>query len=126
VEVPFFSEVKMFGAQTVESPQRKVAVLGLTKTGLGTPVLSGLCAGFCSIAKTGTGVYEITVNTQRPFAQLMVGSYMLHQSGVMMKDFAASTKLKIVVKTFAVDGTTAAEKDFDIVILGSYASDLIG
>lgn len=116
----------MFGAQTVECPQRKVAVIGLTKTGLGTPVLSGLCASFCSVAKTGVGVYEITVSTNRPFAQLMVGSYMLHQSGVMIKDLAASTKLKLVVKTFAVDGTTAAEKDFDIVILGCFATDLIG
>lgn len=116
----------MFGAQTVESPQRKVAVIGLTKTGLGTPALSGLCASFCSVAKTGTGVYEITINTQRPFAQLMVGSILLHQSGIAVKDQSASTKLKLVVKTFAVDGTTAAEKDFDIIVLGSFATDLIG
>lgn len=110
----------------VMSPQRQVAVLALSKTGLGTPVLSGLCAKFCTVAKTGTGVYEITVNVQRPFAQLTVGSVLLHQSGVAIKDQAASTKLKIVIKTFAVDGTTAAEKDFDLVVFGSYASDLLG
>lgn len=112
--------------QGVSSPQRQVALLALTKTGLGTPVLSGLCAKFCSIAKTGVGVYEITANVQRPFAQLMVGNILLHTSGVAIKDQSASTNLKIVVKTFNVDGTTAAEKDFDITIIGSYASDLLG
>jgi hypothetical protein len=110
----------------VMSPQRQVAALALSKTGLGSPVLSGLCANFCSVAKTGVGVYEITVNVQRPFAQLVVGSVLLHQSGVAIKDHAATTKLKIVIKTFDVDGTTAAEKDFDLVVFGSYASDLLG
>lgn len=113
-------------AQAVISPQRQVALLALTKTGLGSPVLSGLCANFCTIAKTGVGVYEITANVQRPFAQLMVGNILLHSSGVAIKDQAASTKLKIVVKTFNVDGTTAAEKDFDITLVGCYASDLMG
>lgn len=115
----------MISSKGVDSPQRLVAVLAVTKTGLGTPVLSGLCAAMCSVTYVGVGVYDITVNTKRPFENGLVVSALLHTAGNVQKDVANSTKLKVRIKTFAVDGTTAAEKDFDMMVLGSYAKDLI-
>ncbi len=116
----------MFGAQTIESPQRKVSVLALSKTGLGTPVLSGLCASFCQVIDNGVGDYTIVVNVQRPFAQKVHAFVQLHTSGIAVLDVVGTTKLQVQVKTFAADGTTPAEKDFDLMVVGSFATDLIG
>ena len=115
-----------FGTNDVESPQRQIKLLALRKTGAGTPVLSGLCAKFCSVVDNGVGDYTIVVNTQSPFAQIPVVSAMLHTSGVITLDVANTTNLQVRVKCFAVDGTTAAEKDFDLLVIGSNATDLIG
>lgn len=112
------------GKLNVESPQRGVAVLGLRKTGAGTPVISGLCASFCSITDNGVGDYTITVNSPRPFAQGIIANALPHAAGIIVLDVAASSKLVLTVNCFAVDGTTPAELDFDLICLGSYASDL--
>lgn len=110
----------------VSSPQRQVALLALKKTGAGTPVLSGLCATFCSVVDNGVGDYEITVNKQRPFAQPVIAVATAHGPGIIHIDTANSDKLKVTLKCFAVDGTTPAELDFDLIVIGSYATDLIG
>ena len=116
----------IYGQSGVESPQRKIALLSLRKTGAGTPVLGGLCASFCSIVDNGAGDYTINVNEQRPFANGVQAVAMPHASGIVRLDLANTDKLKVSVKCFAVDGTTPAELDFDILIMGSYASDLVG
>lgn len=115
-----------FGSNTVESPQRRVSLLALRKIGAGTPTLTGLCASFCTIVDNGVGDYSITVNKQQPYAQPAIGVAMPHSSGIVRLDLATSDKLKISVKCFAVDGTTPAELDFDLLVAGSFASDLIG
>jgi hypothetical protein len=115
-----------FGANEVESPQRKMQLLALRKTGAGTPVLSGLCAKFCSVVDNGPGDYTIVVNTQQPFAQNAHAVAMPHAPGIIHLDLAASDKLQITVNCFAVDGTTAAELDFELIVVGSLATDLIG
>lgn len=114
------------GLLNVSSPQNKVAILALRKTGAGTPALSGLCANFCSIVDNGVGDYTIIVNDQRPFAQSVIATATPHSSGIIRLDIATSSKLQVSVKCFAVDGTTPAELDFDLICLGSYASSLIG
>lgn len=115
-----------FGAKAVESPQRKMSLLALRKTGAGTPVISGLCAEFCTIADGGVGDYVITVNTQAPFEQDVIAVAMPHSPGIIHLDVSASDNLQIAVLCFAVDGTTAAELDFDLMLVGSAARDLIG
>lgn len=118
-----------FGSNNVQSPQRQMSMLALKKTGLGTPALSGLCANFCTIVDIGVGQYQININVQRPFAQEVIVTATPHTSGIINIDRAggdASTNLQIKINTFAVDGTTPAELDFDLVIIGSFASDLIG
>jgi hypothetical protein len=114
------------GIKNIQSPQRQVALLALRKTGAGTPVLSGLCASFCSITDNGVGDYTITVNTPRPFAQNIISSALPHSSGIVRLDLATSSNLVVSVKCFAVNGTTPAELDFDLICIGSYASDLMG
>lgn len=116
----------MISSEAIGSPQRQMYLLALRKTGLGTPVLSGLCANFCSVVDNGVGDYTILVNRQAPFVQVALATATLHQSGIIIIDTATTTKLQISVKTFAVDGTTAAEKDFDLLVVGSRASDLLG
>ena len=115
-----------FNNKFMQSPQRQVAMLSLSKTGGGAPVLSGLCAAFCSIVDVGVGVYEITVNEQRPFTQVVQGHVTLHAAGIATIDKALTDKLKITVKTFEVDGTTPDDLDFDLLVIGCYAIDLLG
>lgn len=116
----------IYGQSGVESPQRKIALLSIRKTGAGTPVLSGLCAKFCTVVDNGVGDYTINVNVNRPFANGCQAVAMPHASGIVRLDLANTDKLKVTVKCFAVDGTTPAELDFDMMIMGSYASDLVG
>lgn len=119
-----------FGSkQGVISPQRQMSMLALSKTGAGTPVLSGLCASFCTVTDLGVGSYKVTVNTPRPFANGCIVTVMPHTSGIIVKDMAggdASDNLQIKFACFAVDGITPAELDFDMIIVGSHASDLLG
>lgn len=115
-----------FPFNAVTSPQRALVLLSLTKTGGGTPVLGGLCANFCSIIDNGTGDYTILVNEQEPFWQVVQAVVTLHASGVAIIDTANTDKLKVSIKTFAVDGTTAADKDFDLLVIGCTAKDLLG
>lgn len=110
----------------VQSPQRQIALLSVRKTGAGTPVLSGLCAKFCSIVDNGAGDYTIKVNNQRPFANGCQAVAMPHAPGIIHLDLANTDKLQVTVLCFAVDGTTPAELDFDLLVMGSYASDLLG
>lgn len=111
------------GLKDVECPQVATAILAVRKTGLGTPVLSGLCAAHCSVVDNGVGDYTIVVNTKRPFLQGCIATATLHTSGVAILDVANTNKLQVRVKTFAVDGTTASERDFDLIVLGSYSQD---
>lgn len=114
------------GIKTVVSPQRNIELVAVTKTGAGTPVLSGLCAKFCSVVDNGVGDYTIVVNTQRPGAQNLIAAFMPHAPGIIHKVVASSNKLQVRVKCFAVDGTTPAELDFDMIVMGSDAQTLLG
>lgn len=115
-----------FGAKAIESPQRLVNILSLRKTGGGTPALGGLCASFCTITDNGTGDYTITVNRQAPFSQVVQAFVQLHDVGFAVLDIASPSALSITVNTFDTDGTTPADIDFDLLVVGSHARDLVG
>lgn len=114
-----------FGAKTVESPQRKMQMISLKKAGLGTPTLSGSCANFCTVTDNGVGDYTINMKSGVVFTQI---------PEVMVMSKTATTSLQlgtvsisaVQVLAFDVDGVTAAEADFDIMIMGSLALDLVG
>jgi len=115
-----------FGSKTVDSPQREMVLLALRKTGAGSPVLSGLCAKFCEIVDNGAGDYTIVVNKQQPFSQDIIATAMPHSAGIIHLDVANSDHLEITVNCFEVDGTTPDELDFDLIVIGSLARDLVG
>lgn len=112
--------------QAVVCPQRGISLLSVRKTGAGTPVLSGLCAKFCSVVDNGAGDYTIRVNNQSPFAQIVQAVATPHAPGIIHLDLTSPSKLEVRVKCFEVDGTTPEELDFDLMVIGSSASDLIG
>lgn len=114
-----------FGSNVVESPQRQINVLMLRKTGAGTPVLSGLCASFCTVTDNGVGDFTINVNNQRPSSQNLIAVATPHTSGIIRQDVSSANALNVRFKCFAVDGTTPAELDFDMVIYACFARDLI-
>lgn len=114
------------GLKTVISQQRNIEVIAVSKTGLGTPVLSGLCANFCEVVDNGVGDYTIKVNVNRPGAQPVIAAVLPHGPGIIHKVVASSDKLQVTVNCFEVDGTTAQEMDFDLVIIGSDAQTLLG
>ena len=116
----------MMPGKGVESPQRQMSLLALSKVGGATPTLTGLCAKFCTIADLDVGEYEIAVNIQRPFAQTVHAVVTLHGAGIAIVKVADTDKLKVTVNTFEVDGVTPDDLDFEILIIGSFALDLIG
>lgn len=114
------------GYKNISSPQRATEVLGVRKTGGGTPVLSGLCANFCSIIDNGAGDYTILVNTKRPFGLGCIAVATPHSSGIIHLDVAGTDKLQVSVKCFEVDGVTPDELDFDLIVMGTHALDYQG
>lgn len=114
------------GIKSVISQQRQVEVIAVTKTGLGAPVLSGLCAKFCQVVDNGVGDYTIKANVNRPGAQPLIAAVLAHGPGVIHKVVANSDKLQVRIKCFEEDGTTPQEMDFDLIMLGSDAQTLLG
>lgn len=113
-----------FGSNILVSPQRGMQMLSLSKTGLGTPVLSGSCAPWCTVTDNGVGDYTINL-AKLPLEQVPEVALGVVTAASVANVFS-KTKLAIRIKTFAItDGTTAKEADFDIAIFGSLARDLI-
>ena len=110
-----------FGSNVVESPQRKMVLLSVKKTGLGTPVLSGSCANMCTVTDNGVGDYTISFAnnpfTQIPEAQVTVTTAdMSAQVGTV-----AINSVQVVTTDLA---GAAAEADFHLLVIGSLASTL--
>lgn len=111
-----------FGANVIESPQRALQVISLKKGGGATPTLSGSCASFCTVTDNGVGDYTINF-IKNPFAQTPeVFIQLKTSSGVARLGTVSNTSVQVL--TFAVDGTTAAERDFDFLAIGSLGRDL--
>ena len=107
----------------VDSPQRKMSLVSVKKSGLGTPVLSGSCANFCEITDNGVGDYTITFTGRAIFTQ--IPEIMVGPKTVGIIKVHAVAKDSVQLKCYEVDGTTPAEMDFDILAMGSLARDLI-
>ena len=111
-----------FGAKAVESPQRKMQVISLKKSGLGTPVLSGSCASFCTVTDNGVGDYTINL-TEIPLAQVPeVSVTATTDSRVVRLGTVTALAVQVLVDDLA---GTAAEGDFHMIIVGSLARDLV-
>ena len=111
-------------AKELFSPQRQLQVLSLKKSGLGTPALGGSCAKFCTVTDTGVGDSLITF-TKKPFKQIPEVIVSSKTSATVCRVGTVSNTA-VQVLSFAMDGTTPAEADYDILVIGSLASDLLG
>jgi hypothetical protein len=112
-----------FGAKAVESPQRKMNLLSIKKTGLGTPVISGSCASFVTVTDNGVGDYTINF-TKFPFTQIPEIMIQPTTDNIIAK-VGTLTALACQVLTENLSGA-AAEGDFHLMAFGSLASDLVG
>lgn len=112
-----------FGANVVGCPQRKMQIMSLKKTGLGTPAISGSCANFCTITDNGVGDYTINF-TDKPFAQVPEVIVMSATNDRISK-LGTVTALAAQILTEDLSGA-AAEGDFHVIIIGSLGRDLIG
>jgi len=113
-----------FGANNLNSPQRQMQVISLKKSGLGTPAISGSCANFCTITDTGVGDSLISF-TLKPFYQTPE-VFVVSKTSATVCRVGTVSNLAVQVLSFAMDGTTPAEADYDIIVVGSLAVDLLG
>lgn len=112
-----------FGAKVVESPQRKMQMISLKKTGLGTPAVSGSSGVFCTVTDGGVGDYTINL-AKVPLAQV---PEVMVQSVTADRVIHLGTVTKLAVQVLVTDLAGApAEGDFHLLIVGSLASDLVG
>jgi hypothetical protein len=108
---------------TLTSPQRKIQVLALKKTGLGTPAISGSCANFCTITDNNPGDYTINF-VKAPFTQIPEVSVTVTTNDRIVRiGTISNTSVQILTEDLA---GAAAEADFHAIIVGSLASDLQG
>lgn len=113
-----------FGSNTVESRQRQMVLDTLKKGGAGTPTLSGSAANFYNIVDNGVGDYNINPKSKAVFAQVPEVFIQVKTDNRVAK-LGTVTALGIQILTEDLSGS-AAEADFDILISGCLARDLIG
>lgn len=109
--------------KAVDCPQRKMQILSLKKTGLGTPAISGSCANFCTITDNGVGDYTINF-TKKPFALAPECFATVTTDNTIVK-LGTVTNLSAQILTEDLTGA-AAEADFNFFASGTLASDLLG
>lgn len=112
-----------FGQMIVESPQRKMQLVSLKKSGLGTPVISGSSAAFCTVTDNGVGDYTINF-TSVPFSQIPEILVAVKTNDRIIR-VGTVTALAAQIITEDLAGA-AAEADFDFMAIGSLARDLVG
>lgn len=103
------------------SLQRGIVILALNKTGLGTPVLSGLCAQFCSVVDNGVGDYTINFPALGNVAMSAVASSVTNDR-ICRVGVKTISSVQILTEDLA---GAAAEGDFDLVLVGTTDRDLI-
>lgn len=102
-------------SRAIQTDQIKLRELNLVVSSAGAA--SGPSAGSVTCSKTATGTYSIVLTSPFEQAAIVKSLVLVGNSGIIrMESSSAST---IVIKSFAVDGTTATDKAFSICILGS-------
>ncbi len=115
------SNVARSFTRPVESRQRLVHIIASRVDGTGTAsLLSG--GQELTLTDAGTGHYSLAIN--QPYGQVPVVQVTPVTAGIHVQIFSVSVST-IVIKTFAVDGTTATDADFHVLIIGSDAPDAV-
>lgn len=103
----------------IKHPQRGMRVLSLQKSGLGTPALSADGKFDGTIVDNGVGDY--TISFELPFVRVPMCMVQSKTSATVARCVAAVGSVQVLC--FAMDGTTPAEADFDLLVLGSDVAD---
>ena len=106
-------------SRSIKSPQRQMRLLAFQKSGLGSPALSGEGKFDGTIADNGVGDYTITFG--KPYVRVPVCIPSTKTSATTIRCVPAIGSVQVLC--FAMDGTTPAEADFDLVVHGSDVSD---
>jgi len=111
-------------SDAVVSPQRKMKILDLRVDGTGTAALAGSCANFCTLTDNDTGDYTIAF-TDVPFDQIptIVASPIATDVAVRI---ASRSITGCNILTEKISDGSAVDADFDMIVVGSNARDLIG
>jgi hypothetical protein len=97
--------------------QRLCQLIGSRVDGTGT---AALLSGSKELTLTDNGTGDYTLTFVQAFVQVPHVVVTPVTAGIIAQIFAVSTTA-VQIKTFAVDGTTATDADFHIMILGSDA-----
>jgi hypothetical protein len=103
--------------RSIQTAQIKLREMNVLVNGASAACTGPDASQILSASKGGTGVYVI--NLKYPFEQsaFVKSLVLIGNSGIIR--VAAVTESSVTINTFNVDGTTAADKDFGICILGS-------
>ena len=104
-------------ARSIKTAQIKMREMNVLVNGSDAAISGPDKSQILSSSKGGTGVYVI--NLKYPFEQVafVKSLVLIGVSGIIR--VSATTAGVVTINTFAVDGTTAADKSFGICILGS-------
>lgn len=108
-------------SRTPKCGQRLPYVMALRVDGTGTAsILEG--GSDCTLTDNGTGDYTLTF--RQAFRRTPVITVSALTAAIHCQVFAISTS-SVQIKTFAVDGTTATDADFHVMIFGFDAADAV-
>ena len=106
----------------LEGASALFAAGNVASDGTGTILAPRVTAGDVVTTKTGTGVYTVTINPFKgPQGKLVTVATLKAASGIIRVESETYTgdSVVITVKTFAVDGTSAADKAFNFQIFAA-------
>lgn len=110
--------------RSIKSDQRLMRIMSVKLDGTGTAALSGSSANSMSLTDNGTGDYTLTFDVAFARApEVMCVS--AQAAGVHLAVTAVSTTACTIKSFAAADGTTAADSDMHVLIIGSDAADAI-
>lgn len=98
----------------IKCSQRQARLLALSIDGTST---ASVVEGGSDVTLTDNGTGDYTLAIDKPFlrAPVVVGSSLT--AGIVIKVHSVSVS-SITIKTYAVDGTTATDADFHLMVLG--------
>jgi hypothetical protein len=118
VEIPTPIYKGVFMLRDIKSPQRGMRMLHFRVDGTGTASL--LEGGFDgSLTDNGTGNYTISFN--EAFVRVPVVVCQTKTATTVQRAVPAVGSVQVL--SFAMDGTTATDADFDVIVYGSDVAD---
>jgi hypothetical protein len=111
-------------ARSIKSDQRLMRMMSVKLDGTGTAALSG--SSYLSMTLTDNGTGDYTLTFDEAFQRAPEVHVSIAQAAGVHAVVSAVSVSACTIKTFAAaDGTTAADADMHVLIVGSDAADAI-